>query len=376
MTTEKNLLSFQDAVQHVQELKRRVSSLIFGQDELISEVLCCLLSSGHVLITGAPGLAKTTLIRVISQNLGLQFGRIQFTPDLLPSDISGCEVLNIDPETQRRNFSFTPGPVFANFVLADEINRASPRTQSALLEAMQERRVTVAGKSYELPRPFMVFATQNPFESEGTFPLPEAQLDRFLMHALMSYPEEQAELHMLQEHAANTLVGELSSATSPSSAERRSAQSGGRRASDPKTVAPLSPELVSALIAKTLSVSIPEPILKVIKELVRSTRPGDPNCPDELATSLWYGAGPRAGISLVSVCRARALMEGREYVGWQDVRQLAKPVLRHRLRLTLAASRDRLSVDALIEKLLVRLEDHHGSAFISSSRTKSATEPA
>lgn len=338
MGNEKSELKFEDAVQHVHTLEERIGNLIFGQEDLVREVMCCLLASGHVLITGAPGLAKTTLVRVIASNLGLEFGRIQFTPDLLPSDITGCEVLNVDPETQRRTFTFSQGPVFGNFVLADEINRASPRTQSALLEAMQERKITVAGKTYELPNPFMVFATQNPFESEGTFPLPEAQLDRFLLHAFMNYPAESAELKILQEHAANSLVGEVAAR---------------------KQESPISSKHVSEIISCVRKVRVPEEILTAIKELVRSTRPGDPNCPEELASSLWYGAGPRAGISLVSVCRSLALLDGKEDVRWQHVRRLAKPVLRHRLRLTLAASRDRLNIDDLIETLLTRLEHRH-----------------
>jgi MoxR-like ATPase len=170
-------LSFNQTVEVVGSLKQKINSAVFGQADLIDEAVCCLLADGHLLMTGAPGLAKTTLVRVIAQHLGVKFGRIQFTPDLLPTDIIGGEVLNIDPATSKRYFEFVPGPIFANLLLADEINRASPRTQSALLEAMQERGVTVGGKRHGLPKPFMVFATENPFESEGTFPLPEAQLD-------------------------------------------------------------------------------------------------------------------------------------------------------------------------------------------------------
>lgn len=331
--------NFAKAVEQIDALKGRISEAIFGQEDLINEVLCCLLASGHVLITGAPGLAKTSLVRVIARNLGLHHGRIQFTPDLLPSDIIGSEILNNDPETQRRSFVFSEGPVFANFVLADEINRASPRTQSALLEAMQEKKVTVAGKNYQLPEPFMVFATQNPFESEGTFPLPEAQLDRFLIHAYISYPEAEAELRILKEHSLSRLVGENNDKK------------------DEKEL--LNPQIVTDLINQTRKINVSNEILVAIRELVRSTRPGDPSCPESIAGGLWYGASPRAGISLVSVCRALALMEGHEQVNWHHVRRLAKPALRHRLRLTLAASRDNLHVDDLIETLLVNFEERN-----------------
>ena len=203
-----NNISFEEAVSKIADLKKQLNRHILGQEDLITEALCCFLTGGHLLITGAPGLAKTTLVKVVARLLGLDFARIQFTPDLLPSDIVGSEILNIDPETSQRHFVFSKGPVFGNFILADEINRASPRTQSALLEAMQEHTVTVSGKHYKLPEPFMVFATQNPFESEGTFPLPEAQIDRFLLHSLISYPNEDAEIEILRAHVDNDLIGE------------------------------------------------------------------------------------------------------------------------------------------------------------------------
>ncbi|MBI2603214.1 MAG: AAA family ATPase [Deltaproteobacteria bacterium] len=332
-------LSFEQAVSHVSSLREKIASVIFGQEELLAEALSCFLSGGHILITGAPGLAKTTLVRVIARNLGLQFGRVQFTPDLMPSDIIGGEILNVDPDSQKRTFSFIPGPVFANFVLADEINRASPRTQSALLEAMQERRVTVAGAEHPLPRPFMVFATQNPFDAEGTFPLPEAQLDRFLLHAIMSYPDQDAEMKILRDHSSNRLVGEGELSRQDSGA--------------------LTPQLVSGLLRNVHKVRLAEELLSAIRELVRSSRPHDPNCPEHIAASMWYGAGPRAGISLVSLSRAYALLEGKEAVSWQHVKRMAKPALRHRVRLTVTASRDRMSTDDAIDELIENLEARH-----------------
>lgn len=331
-------MKFEDAVQQVSDLENRIKNMIFGQEDLIREVLCSFLSAGHVLITGAPGLAKTTLVRVISEHLGLKFGRIQFTPDLLPSDITGSEVLNIDPETQKRSFVFSKGPLFANFILADEINRASPRTQSALLEAMQERKVTVASKSYELSEPFMVFATQNPFESEGTFPLPEAQLDRFLLHVYMTYPKEEAELRVLKEHSKNALIGEAFSFA----VEKF-----------------LSAKDILKIMDCVRKISLSDELLQAINDLVRSSRPEDPYCPEGIAKQIWYGAGPRAGLSLISAAKSLALIDGQEFVSWKHIRRLAKPVLRHRVRLSLAATRDQISIDETIDTLLASIEEKH-----------------
>ena len=320
----------------IQNLKEAVSESIFGQEELITEAICCLVSGGHILMTGAPGLAKTSLVRVFAQNLGLHFGRVQFTPDLLPSDIIGSDILNID-DKGRKVFEFANGPVFVNLLLADEINRASPRTQSALLEAMQERTCTVGGTSHQLPDPFMVFATQNPFESEGAFPLPEAQLDRFLIHTLVDYPSELDEEKILQAHVGNRLVGE---------------QKGPIRG-----VTRVGLEGVRALIAAKSAIKIPEEIVKVINLLVRATRPQDPACPDSIKNLIWYGAGPRAGISLISVSRALALLEGSDTVRWRHVKRMAKPVLRHRIRLGVHAQSEQYAEDQIIEILLKQVEE-------------------
>jgi len=317
-------------------LKVAIERDVFGQSSLIDETLCCLLSSGHILMTGAPGLAKTTLVRVFAEQLGLQFGRIQFTPDLLPSDIVGSEILNMDPTNGKRTFEFSRGPVFTNLLLADEINRASPRTQSALLEAMQERTVTVGGKQHTLARPFMVFATQNPFESEGTFPLPEAQLDRFLVHTLVPYPDKDAEDQILAKHAENQLVGERESGIGQADK--------------------LDAAKVQGMIAATQQIRCDEVVRQGIRDLVRSSRPDDELCPDQIKPAIWYGAGPRAGISLVSLARALALLEKKESVRWEHVRRMAKPALRHRLRLTAQGSRDGMTEDTLVEQLLERLE--------------------
>lgn len=324
----------------VSDLKKRVSTSIFGQEQLIEESLCCLIAGGHILMTGAPGLAKTTLVRVFARYLNLNYGRIQFTPDLLPSDIVGSEILNIDVESGRRNFEFAKGPVFVNMLLADEINRASPRTQSALLEAMQERTVTVAGKNYKLPQPFMVFATQNPFESEGAFPLPEAQLDRFLLHTLVAYPDQQAEQKILNAHASNELVGESLNSLDDTSNQ-------------------LTEEDIQLLFRTGQSIQVPREILELILELVRSTRPEDELCPEELKPAIWYGAGPRAGISLISVARALAMLEQSECVRWSHVKKIAFPVLRHRVRLSIDAMQDQMGEDSIISNLLDRLESKY-----------------
>lgn len=347
-------MHFQDASNALRALRDQLRGLVFGQEALIDELVCCLAANGHLLMTGAPGLAKTTLVRTLADFVQLQFKRIQFTPDLLPSDITGADILNIDPGSGQREFRFVKGPVFGGLVLADEINRASPRTQSALLEAMQERSITVAGVTHELPKPFIVFATQNPFESEGVFPLPEAQLDRFLMHSLVDYPGAAAELTMLDEYAAGKLVGEHSAQPS------------------------LDAAACAGIIACAKKIPVDPALLKGIVMLVRSTRPSSSSrthgsilqdsheSPDFINESVVYGAGPRSGLALVSAARALALLEGNEPVQWRHVERLAKPVLRHRIRLNMGAVRDGLTEDSLVDRLLnhcrekLRLETLHG----------------
>ncbi len=331
-----------EAFTEANQLRTRIERAVFGQSELVTEALCCLLSGGHLLMTGAPGLAKTTLVRVIARGLGLKFGRVQFTPDLLPGDIIGTDILNIDAGSGRRSFEFSKGPIFVNLLLADEINRASPRTQSALLEAMQERTCTVSGVQHPLPLPFMVFATQNPFESEGTFPLPEAQMDRFLMHSLVNYPDVAAEEMILQAHVRGDLVG-----------ERPASVASG------ETDSTWTAQTLQGLIDRAKTIAMPDELIKIINELVRSTRPEDAAFPANLRGAIVYGAGPRAGISLVSVSRSLALLSGAETVRWQHIRRVAKPVMRHRLRLSAQAVRDKLTEDAVVESLLINLEERY-----------------
>lgn len=317
--------------QAIASLRENIATVIFGQEEIVTETMATLFTAGHILTTGAPGLAKTTLVKVFAEALGLEFQRIQFTPDLLPSDITGSEILTIDPETGRRTFEFAHGPVFTNLLLADEINRASPRTQSALLEAMQEKTVTVAGKKHKLPEPFMVFATQNPYESEGTFVLPEAQIDRFLCHALISYPDYQAEQRLYR-----------------SSTERVS------------TITPLGITTLQEIIAASNAIEIADPLLSAITDLVRATRPDDPSCPPEIAEIVSYGASPRAGLSLIALSKSFALIDGQQEVRWRHLVRMAKPALRHRLRLK-TAHRDGLTNDAdkVVDQLLTHLKQQH-----------------
>ncbi len=320
------------------QIKSQTMGAIFGQENLITETLCAFLAGGHILMTGAPGLAKTTLVRVFAHQLGLQFSRIQFTPDLLPSDIVGSDILNLDPTTGHRAFSFAPGPIFTNLLLADEINRASPRTQSALLEAMQERFVTVGGKRNKLPPPFMVFATQNPYESEGTFPLPEAQLDRFLVHSLVDYPDLESETTILKEHAKGELIGEQFTESL-------------------KAGPSVAPDSIQRLMALTRGTRIDDGLVQGIAQLIRYTRPHEIQCPDKLKSMIWYGAGPRAGIALISMAKAFAVVEASESVTWKHIKRMAYPVLRHRIRLTAQAMREGFNEDKIISEIMNRFEE-------------------
>ncbi|VAW11168.1 FIG017823: ATPase, MoxR family [hydrothermal vent metagenome] len=305
------------------EVRAAVGKVIFGQDEVIDEALITILSGGHALLVGVPGLAKTRLVDTLSHVLGLNAKRIQFTPDLMPSDIVGSEVLE-ESESGRRKFRFIRGPVFAQLLLADEINRASPRTQSALLQAMQEKYVTVAGERHDLPTPFHVLATQNPIEQEGTYPLPEAQLDRFLLQINVPYPSEDAERQM------------LFATTGASEAEAPQVLEGDDLA-------------VSQHLVRRMPVG--EAVVEAILRLVRQARPGetsDARINEEIA----WGPGPRASQALMLAVRARALLEGRLAPSTDDVAALAMPVLQHRMALTFAARVEGTTLDDVITRLV------------------------
>ena len=303
-------------------LRTEVGKVIVGQDRVIEELLIALFAGGHCLLVGVPGLAKTLLISTVAQALDLKFSRIQFTPDLMPSDITGTEILEEDAATRKRSFRFIPGPVFGNVILADEINRTPPKTQAALLQAMQEKKVTAGGQTFTLDLPFFVLATQNPIEQEGTYPLPEAQLDRFMFNIQVDYPSEEEEVRIVE------------STTSPQSAT-------------PQVVLHANDILRTQELVRTVPVD--SHVLRYAIRLVRATR--DDSIPQVQQYVSW-GAGPRAGQNLILGAKVRAVMNGRPIPSVDDVRAIAHPVLRHRIVTNFNADADGVSTDDLIDRLL------------------------
>lgn len=311
------------AAETLLNVKSAIGKVIYGQTDVVEQALTTVLAGGHGLLVGVPGLAKTKLVDTMGVVLGLDARRIQFTPDLMPSDILGSEVLE-QGDDGSRNFRFIKGPIFGQLLMADEINRASPRTQSALLQAMQEYHVTIAGERFDLPAPFHVLATQNPLEQEGTYPLPEAQLDRFLMQIDVLYPELDAERQILLE-----TTGSLDAT--------------------PKAV--LTPESLIEMQTLVRSIPVGEKIVEAILALVRAARP-EGNDEDGLTRHVAWGPGPRAGQALMLTCRARALLDGRLAPSMDDVAALAGPVLQHRMAVTFAARADGITVRKLISDLV------------------------
>ncbi len=311
----------------------QLRNVIVGQDEVIEQILITLFSRGHALLVGVPGLAKTLMISSLAGILELEFRRIQFTPDLMPSDITGSEILQEDPASRQRVMRFIPGPVFANMILADEINRTPPRTQSALLQAMQEYQVTVSGNTMPLPLPFFVLATQNPIEHEGTYPLPEAQLDRFFMQINVEYPDESEERRIVSE------------TTGAGRKELKKA---------------LNAKDVLDLQAVVRMVPVPESVMNMSVRLARMTRPSASlkDAPDYVRKWVAWGAGPRASQALVLACKARCLLRGRFAVSMEDLRAVAKPVLRHRIVLNFQAEAEGIQPDVITGKLLDNSADH------------------
>jgi len=321
----KSLSSREELLGAAARLRSEVARRIVGQETVIEEILMALLAGGHALLVGVPGLAKTLMIRSVSEAMDLEFRRIQFTPDLVPSDITGTEIMEEDTATGGRSFRFVKGPVFANIVLADEINRAPPRTQAALLEAMQEHRVTAAGETMPLPAPFFVLATQNPIEQEGTYPLPEAQLDRFLFDVRVGYPDEDAE------------VGILRSTTGADFEPLRPVIDG---------------EETRALQRLVRDIPAADPALRFAARLARATRPAEADASDTVKKYVRWGAGPRAGQALILGAKAHALLAGRFAVSPSDIVRVARPVLRHRVLPNFAAEAKGITVEQIIDGLL------------------------
>ncbi len=319
----KALLDSQERI--ISELRKK----IVGQDEVIEQVLISLYVGGHSLITGLPGLAKTLLVSSIAGTLGLSFKRIQFTPDLMPSDITGTEIIEEDRSTGKRALEFIRGPVFANIVLADEINRTPPKTQAALLEAMQERHVTVRGTTYDLDAPFFVLATQNPIELEGTYPLPEAQLDRFMFNIVIDYLNEDDEVVVVEKTTAE--IGE-------------------------QVEKVVSGEDILRYQQLVRKIPADQEVVRYAVQLTRSTRPGDAVAPDFVRNWVSYGASLRASQFLVLGGRARALMKGRYNVSYEDIRALARPVFRHRILTNFHAESENVTPDDIVDRLLAAIK--------------------
>ncbi|MFO0939058.1 MAG: MoxR family ATPase [Gemmataceae bacterium] len=328
-----------DAAERLRSACKRLLSecgkIIVGQHDVLEQLLIAILARGHCLLVGVPGLAKTLMIRTLADGMNLSFNRVQFTPDLMPSDITGTEILTEDKSTGGRTFRFVQGPIFANVVLADEINRTPPKTQAALLEAMQERQVTVAGSRHHLPNPFFVLATQNPIEQEGTYPLPEAQQDRFMFNIRVNYPGEDEETQIIE------------ATTSATSA---------------KVERVIGAEEILTLQKLVLKIPAANYLVKYATRLVRATRPkalpGETvaaDVPDFVKKYVSWGAGPRAGQSLVMAAKARALLHGRTYLSGEDLRAVAAPVLRHRVITNYNAEADGVTADEIVRKLLATI---------------------
>ena len=326
-----------DDVKTVEELHLACQSIIaemakalVGQRAVIEDLLAALLAGGHCLLVGVPGLAKTLMVRSLAQVLDMDFSRIQFTPDLMPADITGTEVIQENRSSGDRSYRFLPGPVFAHLVLADEINRTPPKTQAALLEAMQEQGVTVGGNTYQLPKPFFVLATQNPIEQEGTYPLPEAQLDRFMFQVWVDYPDEDDELEIVKRTTSDSHV---------------------------KIDPLLGAEQLRRLTSIVRKVPIADHIARYALRLARCTRPQSADAPDFIKEFALWGAGPRASQYLVLAAKARAVMQGRMHVSSDDIRSVAAPVLRHRIKTSFHADAEGITPDELVRRLVSHVSD-------------------
>src|SRR2546422_2360358 len=313
----------------------QVHEVIVGQEDVLEQILVALFVGGHCLITGLPGTAKTLMVRTIAQTLGLVFRRIQFTPDLMPSDITGTDIIEEDPTTGHRRWTFVPGPIFGNIVLADEINRTPPKTQAALLEAMQELSCTVRGNHYQLPSPFFVLVTQNPIELEGTYPLPEAQLDRFLFNTVLDYLSAKDEVKVVDLTTANRVV---------------------------QVAAVTNAEEILDFQHLVRMVPIAETVEEYVVNVVRATRPNTSGAPDFIRKYVNFGASVRAAQFIVLAAKARALARHRYHVAYEDVTALAAPVLRHRILLNFHAESEHIDTDEIIRRLLAHLPPPAGTS--------------
>lgn len=308
-----------------QRIKHELGKVVVGQEDVVEQLMICIFARGHALLVGVPGLAKTLLIRTLSETMNLSFSRIQFTPDLMPSDITGTEVLQEDKSTGDRAFKFLPGPIFANIILADEINRTPPKTQAALLEAMQEHQVTAGGKRHQLNPPFFVLATQNPIEQEGTYPLPEAQQDRFMFNITVDYPSEDEELQVMKMTTA-TYKGEVQHV--------------------------LDGAKIMQLQEVVRKVPIAEHVIRYAMQFSRMTRLNNPEAPEFVKRYVSWGAGPRASQYLILGAKARAVLHGRNYVSGEDIRAVAHPVLRHRVLPNFSAEAEGINSDRIVDTLI------------------------
>ena len=325
MNSHQDLQSAQRLRDACQRVTSELEKVIVGQQDVVRELLIALFAGGHCLLVGVPGLAKTLMIRTLAEALSLDFRRIQFTPDLMPSDITGTEVIQEDRATGQRQLRFIAGPIFGNIILADEINRTPPKTQAALLEAMQEHQVTVGGERRTVPEPFFVLATQNPIEQEGTYPLPEAQLDRFMFHVQIDYPEEDEELRIVKQTTADVV---------------------------PQITPTLSSDEICDLCRLVRKVPIADHVAMDALRLSRMTRPQKEDAPDFVRQYVSWGAGPRASQYMVLGAKARAVLEGRHHVSRDDIRKVAAPVLRHRVRTNFNADAEGITTDDLVRRLI------------------------
>jgi MoxR-like ATPase len=314
-----------DLAANYRRMTEQIGKVIVGQNEVVEQLLMALFSRGHCLLVGVPGLAKTLLVSTVSKILHLSFKRIQFTPDLMPADITGTDILQDDPDTGRRKFVFLQGPVFANMVLADEINRTPPKTQAALLEAMQEHHVTAGAQTYHLPEPFFVLATQNPIEQEGTYPLPEAQLDRFMFNIKVGYPSRAEEMEIMRRTTSTQKV---------------------------QLEPLLDGEQIQRLQEVVRQVVVADHVFEYVADLVRATRPREADVPKFIPELVAWGAGPRASQYMILGGKARAILQGRLHVTTEDIRAVAYPVLRHRLVTTFNADAEGITTDQIIRKLI------------------------